>query len=256
MLSALTKESRNDKLRYIEIRPTQPLDSATLGFHLAETYRWHRIDLSPTLNQLFRNCHKDSTQRKIRRAEREGLTLNEGGPADNLDSFYRLLVLTRRRHFLPPQPKKWFHSLIDAFGTALRIRVAFKDRQPIAAILTLRYRDVLTYKYGCSDPQFHHLGGMHLLLWTAIEEAKKHGMSWLDLGRSDCDDHGLITFKERWGAKCALLTYLRWSPTELPRKAYVTSASDSKLRTVRTLMQYLPDPVLRVAGTLFYKHAG
>jgi hypothetical protein len=256
MLPELTKELQHDRVRYLEIRPTQAPDSTTLGLHSQESYCWHRIDLRPNLNQLFSNCHKDSTQRKIRRAEREALTLDEGGPEENLDTFYRLLVLTRRRHLLPPQPKKWFQSLIDNFGTALTIRVAFKDRQPIAAILTLRHKDVLTYKYGCSNPRFHPLGGMHLLLWASIQEAKKDGMSVFDLGRSDCDDLGLITFKERWGAERALLTYLKWSPSELPRTAAVGSAQHSKRRTVRTVLKYLPDPVLRAAGTLFYRHAG
>ncbi len=256
LFPGLQNELLHDKLRYLEIRPTQALDPDALALHSAQNYWWHRVDLKPNLNQLFSNCHKDSTQRKIRRAEREGLTLEASGAAKNLDSFYRLLVLTRRRHLLPPQPKKWFHALIDTFGPALTIRVACKNRQPVAAILTLRYKDVLTYKYGCSDPQFHHLGGMHLLLWTAIQEAKRGGMSVFDLGRSDSDDQGLITFKERWGAERASLTYLRWSPTELPRRAPGDSAEHSKHRTVRTLLQYLPAPVLRAAGTLFYKHAG
>jgi hypothetical protein len=256
MLPAFKKELLRDKVRYFDIRPTQALDSATLGLNRAQNYCWHRIDLRPNLNQLFSNCHKGSTQRKIRRAEREGLTLDPGGPADNLDSFYRLLVLTRRRHSLPPQPKKWFNSLIDTFGSALTIRVARKDGQPIAAVLTLGHRNVLTYKYGCSDPQFHHLGGMHLLLWTSIQAAKEDGMSVFDLGRSDCDNQGLITFKDRWGAESAPLTYLRWTPGELSPKADASSADNSEHRTARALLQYLPAPVLRAAGALFYKHAG
>lgn len=254
--SALEIEVCQRKLRYAEIRTTQAVDAATLGLHPAKSYCWHRLDLNPNLNQLFSNCHKGSTQRKIRRAEREGLTVDERGPEDNLDTFYRLLVLTRRRHMLPPQPKKWFGSLIDTFGSALTIRVARKDRQPIAAILTLRYRDVLTYKYGCSDPRFHHLGGMHLLLWTSIRAAKNDGMSLFDLGRSDCDDEGLITFKERWGAERAPLTYLRWSPKGHPRKIHASSTDNSGRRTARTLLQFLPASVLRAAGALFYKHAG
>ncbi len=255
-LQRIVQELRHDRVRYIELRPTVARDSTILGPHSEQIYCWHRIDLRPSLDKLLSNCHKDSIQRKIRRAEREGLTLDDAGPAENLDSFYRLLVLTRRRHLLPPQPKKWFRNLIDSFGTALKIRVALKHRQPIAAILTLRYKDGLTYKYGCSDPRFHPLGGMHLLLWTSIHEAKKDGMSVFDLGRSDCDDQGLITFKERWGAERAPLTYLRWSPNELPGRAYLSSAEQAKSRTVRTLLQYLPAPVLRAAGTLFYKHAG
>lgn len=255
MIPALTKDLRRDKVRYLEIRPTQPVDLVGHGLQPAESFCWHRIDLKPSLDQLFRNFHKDSIQRKIRRAEREGLTLMEGESVDKLDSFYRLLLLTRRRHLLPPQPKKWFRSLIGNFGAALRIRVACKDGQPVASILTLDHKDVLTYKYGCSDSRFHQLGGMHLLFWTSIQEAKQAGMSLFDLGRSDTDDQGLITFKNRWGAECSLLTYLRWSTRKLPQTDG-QSPKHSEPGAVRTLLQYLPDPVLRAAGNLLYKHAG
>lgn len=256
LLGALKGELGQHKARYFEIRPTQPLDSAAAGLQTSESFCSHWIDLTPSLDQLFKNCHKDSTQRKIRRAEREGLTINQGSPADNLDHFYRLLILTRRRHLLPPQPKKWFYNLIDSFGTALTIRVAFKERQAIAAILTLRHRDVLTYKYGCSDPSFHNLGGMQLLFWTSMQQAKREGMSMFDLGRSDWDEPGLITFKERLGAQRSNLRYLRWS-ARAPKPILRSNSVESfKRRTVGPLLQYLPDSVLRAAGTLLYKHAG
>ena len=39
------------------------------------------------------------------------------------------------------------------------IRVARKDGKAIAAIVTLRHRRDVVYKYGCSDEQYHYLGG-------------------------------------------------------------------------------------------------
>ena len=86
--------------------------------------------------------------------------------------FCELLAMTRRRHQIPPQPKTWFKNLIQCFGGDLKIRVAFQKRRALAAILTLRFGEVLTYKYGGSDPQFHNLGGTHLLFWKAIQEGK------------------------------------------------------------------------------------
>jgi len=44
------------------------------------------------------------------------------------------------------------------------IRVARKDGKAIAAIVTLRHRSAVVYKYGCSDEQYHHLAGMPLLI--------------------------------------------------------------------------------------------
>ena len=89
-----------------------------------------------------------------------------------LDHFYRLMLLTRRRHNIPPQPKRWFQNLIECFGGALKIRVAFKDSRAISAILTLRHKDTLVYKYGCSDAQFHRLGGVQFLFWKSISRGQ------------------------------------------------------------------------------------
>jgi lipid II:glycine glycyltransferase (peptidoglycan interpeptide bridge formation enzyme) len=207
--------------------------------------------MSANVNTLFRSFHKDSTQRKIRRAEREGLT-EEVGRSDRLVGiFYQLMLLTRRRHRLPPQPRIWFRNLIDQFGEALKIRVAFKGPQPVASILTLRHQDTLVYKYGCSDTKFNSLGGMHLLFWRSIQAAKDCGIRVFDLGRSDSGNGGLITFKDRWGAKRSTLTYARY-----PADHSQLRGANWKWRIARQVFAHAPDSFLSAAGHLFYKHVG
>jgi lipid II:glycine glycyltransferase (peptidoglycan interpeptide bridge formation enzyme) len=256
MVSALEKELHDERLRYVEIRPKHALETGNLGFQPANSYCLHQIDLRPDLDTLRKNCHKDSTQRKIRRAEREGLAYEDGRSASILDNFYGLMLLTRRRHRLPPQPKKWFQNLIDCFGEKLKIRVAIKDKQPIAAILTLRYKDTLIYKYGCSDAKFHHLGGMHLLLWQSIQEAKRDGLRVFDLGRSDWEDAGLIRFKDRWGAKRSEITYLRLLASRASEVINAPNAAGWKERMARQVFPRLPDRLLCAVGGLIYRHIG
>ena len=254
--SALEREPRQAMLRYVEIRPKYLLDGVSSESHPTYSYCLHQLDLRPTLDRLFANCHKDSTQRKILRAEREGLVYEEGCSKFLLDCFYSLLILTRRRHLVPPQPKRWFQSLIDCFGGALKIRVAFRDKNAIAAILTLRYKDTLVYKYGCSDSRFHYLGGMHSLFWRSIQEAKQDGLNVFDLGRSDWEDTGLITFKDRWGAERSEITYLRYSALTKGKGTYVPAGADWKGRIAKTVFPRLPDRVLCAAGALIYRHIG
>src|SRR5579871_3753896 len=98
------QELDRDRLRYVEIRPLRPIAFAT-QMHLTRVpYKFHEVDLRPNLDTLYDNLHYDSIQRKIRRAEREGLTLREGVTEELLDDFYSLLKLTRERHRVPPQP--------------------------------------------------------------------------------------------------------------------------------------------------------
>jgi hypothetical protein len=254
--AALENEVREQKLRYAEIRTTQAFNPTARGSYSTHACCWHQIDLKPDLDTLFNDCHADSTRRKIRRAQREGLIYEEGRSALMLSSFYRLLLLTRRRHLLPPQPKKWFQSLIACFGEALKIRVAFKNKLPIAAILTLRYKDTLVYKYGCSDAQFHSLGGMHLLLWNSIQEAKRDGLCTFDLGRSELKHLGLMTFKDHWHANRTPIIYIRLLSSAQSKGAFKAGDSGWKERAAKLALRYLPDCILSSAGDLAYKHMG
>jgi lipid II:glycine glycyltransferase (peptidoglycan interpeptide bridge formation enzyme) len=255
LVDSLKPESWQSKPKYIELRPMTTLADLPATFGPGQSFCFHQVDLSPSLDKLFSSFHKDSTQRKIRRAEREGLIYEEGRSEQLLDAFYRLMVLTRRRHLVPPQPIEWFRNLIEYVGESLKIRVAFKDQTAVAAILTLRHSDTLVYKYGCSDGQFSNLGGMHLLFWKSIQEAKNDGLRIFDLGRSDMDNEGLITFKNRWGATASELTYAR-TPVSGNSGAAKNASSGWKERLTKQAFTRVPDSILHSVGNILYKHVG
>jgi hypothetical protein len=234
---------------YIECRPLKTQLPA--AFATGATYYLHMLDLRLAEDQLFARFHKDSIQRKIRRAEREALTHREGTSIDLLQQFYRLLLMTRRRHQMLPQPYRWFRNLIEYLGDQLKIRVAYKQQKPIASILTLRFKKTLVYKYGCSDPRFHNLGGMQSLFWRAIQEGKRDGLQELDLGRSSCDNQGLVTFKDRWGARRSMVTYRCWRSQQKRSRSVL-----GEMRFGKKLFSVAPDRFLSVAGSLLYRHFG
>lgn len=245
---ALAVAVRREHMKYVELRPRQAAMWLNSELGTSGTFVMHSLDLQPPLDMLFAGFHH-TTQRKIRRAERERLSYDEGTSNTLIGHFYDLLVLTRRRHGLPPQPVQWFQNLVDSFGHRLKIRVAFRGARPVAAILTLRHLDTLVYKYGGSDVRFHNLGPMQALFWKAIQDAKADGARTLDLGRSDCTSHGLITFKNRLGATSSELTYVR-SP------ARVDPVLSSRFSFSRGIVAVLPTPVLIAAGRFLYRHIG
>jgi CelD/BcsL family acetyltransferase involved in cellulose biosynthesis len=245
-----------ERLVYFEFRPTHLMPITTPLWCATEKYYFHQIDLHPDLEVLFRSLHKDSIQRKLRRAAKEGISYRDDRPNELLDDFFRLFVSTRRRHRVPPQPKAWFQNLIESFGDKLKIRVAYKGSRPIASILTIRYKDTLIYKYGCSDSHMNKFGGIQLLLWRAIQEAKSEGLKICDLGRSDVDNEGLIAFKERWGATRSTLTYQRFAAHGNRSAAFGQSANNWKFRLAKHIFAVTPNRVLSVVGNILYKHMG
>ena len=215
IVACLEEELRTKKWNYAEIRS---LSESAIPSSLCLTrtqYSFHEIDLQPPLAAIFASFHKDSIQRKIRRAEREKLCYDEGTSDKLLDEFYQLLTTTRRRHHVPPQSKAWFKNLRACFKDDFKIRIARKDGKALATMLTLRHKDALVYKYGGSDVDHNNLGPMHLLYWMAIQDAKALGLRYFDLGRTDAGQSGLITFKNRWGAKQLPLTYSRHPSAEV-----------------------------------------
>jgi lipid II:glycine glycyltransferase (peptidoglycan interpeptide bridge formation enzyme) len=247
---SLKRGQQEDHCRYIEYRfaskPEVPQD-----FERYQEFCLHKLDLQPSLEDLFHGLQESSTQRKIRRAEREALRYQEGSSEALLQQFYQLLVLTRRRHHVPPQPRKWFSSLVSYFGNQIRIRVAFNKETPVASIITLRFKNTLVYKYGGADDRFFPLGGMQMLLWRAIVEAKQSQLREFDLGRSDLQAKGLIVFKDRVGAERSSLCYFRY-----PGQVRSTALSSDRMFRRRKLLSYIPGRVITAAGRLLYRHFG
>ncbi len=237
--------------RYVEYRPL--LSAQDLGYALQPegSYCFHELDMTPTLEQIFQQMHKNSFQRKIRRAERERLSYEVGTSDQLLDEFYRLLMVTRRRHRLLPQPRTWFRNLIECMGGNVQIRVARKNGAAIASILSLRHGSDVTFKYGCSEARLHSLGGMPFLFWKLIEESKASGAEKIDFGRSDWDNRGLIAFKDRLGTTRRLLTYYRYTN---PEGRDVATALGF-LGSWKTIFS-LPDAALCTAGRVLYRHLG
>jgi hypothetical protein len=95
---------------------------------------------------------------------------------------------------------------------------------------------------------------MHLLFWKSIMEAKLNRMRMFDFGRSDLNNQGLITFKDRWGARRTPLSYFRLSASRQPRESLPDP--DWKQRAASFCFSHLPGRILRVAGEIIYPHLG
>ena len=239
------------KWRYMEIRPISHRPGSDIGLQETLTYQFHRLDLRRSEQELFHGFHKDCVQRKIRRAERERLKYEDGNSEALLHKFYRLLVTTRRRQHLPPQPLAWFRGLIATFGNDLKIRVVSQGDLPVASILTLSNKRCVVYKYGGSIASLNKLGGMALLFWKTIQEARDKGLEELDMGRSGIDNLGLIAFKEHWGATGTTLTYWRY-----PRPNLEVARGAWQKTIAHRLVRVAPDLALEAVGTLLYRHIG
>jgi len=254
LLSELQKKILYENWKSLELRPIcQSFGSKAqkVGFRPTANYILHSIDLEPSEPEIFNGLHKNCVQRRIRHAERAEVAEVCGKSDELLRDFYRLIVRTRVRHGLPPQPYNWFKNVCECLGDAADLRVAYKKNIPIAALLILHFKGTSYFKYACSDERFHHLGAVPFLLWRAILRAKSIGSLVFDLGRSDSDDQGLIVFKNHWTSRTRRLTY--WT---YPSEGALDFARAGKSSWGKNICKLLPDRLLAVAGKVLYRHIG
>lgn len=242
------------RLRYLEVRPVyEEFRSAKEenGFKPAAKFFIHVVSLRRSIDEIFCGFHRDCVQRRIRRADRAGLTEKAGRSEELLDAFYGLFVATRRRHHVPPIPYAWFRNLASYLGDGMQVRVAFKNNRPICSILTLRFRDTLYYKYGCSDIRYKRFGATPWLLWRALSEAKSNGANKFDLGRTEANNAGLLAFKGHWASECAPLLYWKF-----PEQSFIDSVDGWKLNMAKRVFSLMPNALLKLTGRVVYRHIG
>ena len=56
---------------YVQLRPMCRIEDPNDGFEPSASYHFHWLDLSPNVEEIFGKLHKNSIQRRIRRAEKK-----------------------------------------------------------------------------------------------------------------------------------------------------------------------------------------
>ena len=230
-----------------------PLDSA--GFSGGQAFYQHIVPIAASAEETAKGFHS-SARRAIRKAEKEGLSVREASSLDDMREFYRLTVLTRKKHGLLPQPWRFFanvHKHMIETGAGHLLLADFEGR-PVAGDLLLRFRDQMVYKFNASDPQFLHLRPNNVLLWQAIQLSASLGCRSLDLGRCDTDNEGLRRFKRLWGCDEKTLRYYSHTPSGATNGSLVSSGLGQSLLTF--FVKVAPGYALRGMGSAIYHNFG
>lgn len=200
--------------------------------------------------------------RNIKVAQERGVTLDVSSKPSQLEAFYQLHCLNRRRHGMPTQSWKFFQALYDQLirpGYGFLI-TAEHERTCVAGGVFLYWNNHLIEKYSAVNNLGRHLLAMDLILWQAICWGCEHTMRNLDLGRSDIDDEGLREYKRRWRATEIYLpyTYLLAAKKQAQAdklKIYSsTRHKEALIELFKNIIRHSPVWVSRLTGQLFYQY--
>jgi len=92
---------------------------------------------------------------------------------------------------------------------------------------------------------------MPFLFWRLVEESKVSGAEQIDFGRTDLNNEGLMTFKDRFGTTRERLTYVQY-----PQAEKGDGMNRWDVPAIRRVLSILPDVVLPMASGLLYRHIG
>jgi hypothetical protein len=157
----------------------------------------------------------DGAQRKIRKAEREGVEVTEAQSLADVEAYHRLSSDTadriRTRSRFTELPLGFFLDLWRHMVPAghARFILARHRGELIAGNLFLIHGDTMLYYQGAStrDRAQTLRQAPAACFWTAIREARKLGLARFDFGgctpTADPADprHGVWEFKKKWGGQ-------------------------------------------------------
>lgn len=248
LFSSALNFGRERGWKYIECRGGRKLFGAVPA---ALSFYGHALELAADEEKMFGRL-ESSVRRAIRKAQKDGVTVEILQSLDAVRIFYRLQCATRKRHGLPPQPFDFFvnihrHILSQNQGF---IAVASQGGRAVAASVYFHLGGRAVYKYGASDFARQHLRANDLVMWEAIRWLARNGGRHLHFGKTALAHEGLRRFKLAWGTTEELIEYVKF---DLRKSAFVTD-TDAISGWHNAVFRSLPDFLSQAAGKLLYKH--
>ena len=255
LINQVKKEIESGKASYLEIRGwPDGLPASQFGLESRDYHLLYVIELATDAGSLNEKFH-DSVRRGIRQAEKRGVSVRMTQDESDLNLFYKLHIITRKKLGVLPQPQAFFKALYrHVISQNLGFTgLAESEGKVIAGVVFLHYKDTLYYKFNASDENYLQKRPNHLVTWEGIKYALAHNYRYFDLGRCSPEEEGLRIYKTRWGAKELNLPYYYF-----PGVKGITAVSENsaRYRMMRLFSHLAPQFAFEAAGSLLYKHFG
>ena len=220
------------------------------GLPFSTYYYLNTLNCSKNEEQIF-STFRDSTKRNIKKAVREGVSIEISHSPESVKEFTRMNCITRKEHGLPPQPASFFkkiheHIIEKDLGIVI---LASHNKKTIAGAIFFHFGKKAIYKYGASDLTYQHLRANNLIMWEAIRWYSKNGYQSFCFGRTAPSNKGLLQFKRGWGTEENCVRYYKY---DLRNNSFITDSD----RTHNKIFKKMPISLLKIIGSLLYKQMG
>jgi hypothetical protein len=195
--------------------------------------------------------YRKNTHRNIIKSKKNNLTFKISKDIASIDEFYKLNILTRKKHGLPPQPKSFFINIYNyLFENNLGfVATVYTDKKAIASAIFFTYKNTIIYKYGASDSKNLILRPNNFLFDSMLNYACNNNYSFFDFGICSKNNFGLRRFKLGWGTIEEDISYVLINRTGIHpyNKKNVNNI-------IHTIFKILPSKLNVLLGELLYKY--
>lgn len=183
------------------------------GFEDCRVFKWrgytveprytYNIDLEVGVDTVWKNFNR-SLRYYIEKARKAGIVISDGNKDD---SFYiHDLLKERNRATLS---KEYLSEIYEIFfPDNIKIFIAMADSKRLSGIITLIYKDKVSFWMGAPKSSYMGLSPNELVLWESIKWASEHGFKTYEI--VGADEYSLFPFKRKFNGKITPYYQMKW----------------------------------------------
>ena len=258
LVSEAVRTCSEGKYDFLVIKEETPLGLELMqqqGFTESSFWITTTVDLTKGSKEIWRHL-KNNAQGPVKQAERAGVDVRFAESRKEMEIFYDIFFLRRKRMGIPSFSKEFFMGIWN--GLCLegkgRLLLAYQGRTPIAGILLLLHKEKVLDGYAASALGFRDARPNDLLVWRAIEWASGEGYSIFDFGADSPSQKSLLAFKRKWaGVHKPMHHYFLLNRTGAIE---LRDSSEGKYSLARGICRRLPASVFRAVSALTVARLG
>jgi hypothetical protein len=199
LLTAALEIKQRERLSSLTVRSQSAGLESSGGAQIEDVSSTQVLELSLSPEGLLDSYKQTSMNlyRNIRKAKKSGLVVEETESDRELREWYRLYLLTIRRHRTLPRRLRQLREARARLGAHWRLVTVKKDGAVIAGGVFHDIAGTVELMYNASDPEALSLRPNHALYWHMITDSITRGRVGFDFGVSNHET--LERFKRQWG---------------------------------------------------------
>jgi hypothetical protein len=199
----LTEFARKERISRVRVADSPLLPSTPSDGFSRIKQETHMLCINERTYDEIWATFKSSIRRNVRKAIRNGVTMEETMGQPGIDEFFSLyLESMRRNRAVPKYSRKLVAAILDRIVKTGKgaLLLARREGQAIAGILVVDSEQASHYLMGGSRTDALKYRSNDLLFSEAIKRAVDKGFAFFDFLPSGIEDHSLVQFKTKWGA--------------------------------------------------------